>query len=67
MAVMVNCIVGVIVISFCISILIGCYLYKVLKDQFEDKVGRLEEKVHLLEERYFHLEDMYLEHMVKYH
>ena len=63
----VNFIMATIVLSFCISILIGCYLYKVLKDEFEDKVGRLEEKVHLLEERHFHLEDTYLEHMVKYH
>lgn len=63
----VNFIIATIILSFCISILIGCYLYKVLKDYFEDKVGRLEEKVHLLEERHFHLEDIHLEHMVKYH
>lgn len=63
----VNFIIATILISFCISILIGCYLYKVLKDEFEDKVGRLEEKVYLLEEHHFHLEDMYLEHMAKYH
>jgi hypothetical protein len=63
----VNFIIATILISFCISVLICCYLYKVLKDEFEDKAGILEEKVHLLEERHFHLEDMYLEHMIKYH
>ena len=63
----VNFIIGTIILSFCVSILIGCYLYKVLKDHFEDKIGRLEEKVRLLEERHFNLENMYLEHMVKYH
>lgn len=63
----VNFIIATIVISLVISILIGCYLYKVLKDYFEDEVERLEEKIRALEGRYSHLEDMYLEHMVKYH
>ena len=63
----VNFIIATIVLSFCISILISCYLYKVLKDYLEDKVGRLEEKVRLLEERHSQLEEVYLGHIVKYH
>ena len=63
----VNFIIATIIISFCISVLIGCYIYKVLKDHFDDKVERLEEKVRLLEEHHFNLKDTYLEHMVKYH
>lgn len=60
-------IIATIILSFCISVLIGYYVYKVLKDHFEDEIGRLKEKVHLLQERHFHLEDIYLEHMVKHH
>lgn len=63
----VYCIITTVIISFCISILIGCYLYKVLKDYFEDKVGRLEEKVHMLEERHFMFKEEFVKHMNRYH
>ena len=63
----VYCIITTVIISFCISILIGCYLYKVLKDYFEDKVGRLEEKVHMLEERHFIFKEEFVKHMNRYH
>ena len=64
---MLNFIIAIIVISFCTSVLIGCYLYKVLKDRFKDKVERLKEKVRLLEERHFKLEEAFVKHMNRYH
>ena len=67
MITIVNFVIATIVISFCVSTLISCYLYKVLKDHFEDKVERLEEKISAIEGRYSRLEDIHLEHVVKYH
>ena len=55
------------IISFCITVIIGGNIYKVLNKKYDDRVGYLESKVEMLEERFFRLEDMYLEHMVKYH
>ena len=63
----VNFIIATIILSFCVSILIGCYLYKVLKDYFEDKVGRLEEKMCMLEERHFKAGEEFITHMNRYH
>lgn len=62
-----SCIIAIIVISFCLAVLVGCFIYRVLKDEFDERVGRLEDKVQRLEERYMHLEDIHLDHMVKYH
>lgn len=67
MIVMLNCIIAIIVISFCISVLIGCNIYRVLKAKFDDGIGRLEEKVHLLEERHFEFEEEFVKHMNRYH
>lgn len=63
----VSCIVAIIIISFCLAVLVGCFFYRVLKDEFDERVGRLDDKVQRLEERHMHLEDIYLDHMVKYH
>lgn len=63
----VDCIIAIIVISFCTSVLIGCLIYNGLKKEFDERAGRLEDKVQRLEERHMHLEDMHLDHMVKYH
>ena len=60
-------IIATIVISFCTSMLIGCYLYKVFEDKYDEKVGRLDSKVSMLEERFFYLEDNYKGHIGKYH
>ena len=63
----INCIIAIIVLSFIVSVLIGCYLYKVLKKEFDESVGRLEAKLPALEERFFYLEDDYRGHISKYH
>ena len=55
------------IISFCIAVIIGGSIYKVLNKKYDDRVGYLESKVEMLEERFFRLEDMYLEHIGKYH
>ena len=62
-----NFIIATIVISFCISALVGCYLYKALKNEFDERIGRLEARVPMLEERSERLEDRHLEPMVRYH
>lgn len=67
MMVMLKNIITIIVISFIISVLIGCYFYKVIKDYFKDKVGRLEEKVKMLEERHFMFKEEFVKHMNRYH
>lgn len=65
--IMLNCIIAIIVISFIISVLIGCNIYKVIKRKYDDEIGRVESKLMLLEERFMNLEDSYREHMAKYH
>ena len=62
-----TCIIAIIVISFCISALVGCYLYKALKDEFNERVSKLEARVPMLEKRSMHLEEIHLDHMGKYH
>jgi hypothetical protein len=67
MIVMLNCIIAIIVISFCISVLIGCNIYRVLKAKFDDRVGRLEERFHLSEEHHLKFEEEFVKHMNRYH
>ena len=56
-----------VVISICVSIVIGAVYYFKQEKKQEEEVGVLKAKIHLLEERLFEVEERYVEHMAKYH
>ena len=64
---MVDAIICSVIISLCLSIVIGAVFYFRQEKEQEEKIGMLESKVHMLEEKLMCMEDHYAEHMAKYH
>ena len=64
---MVDIIICSVIISLCLSIVIGVLFYFRQEKEQEEKIGMLESKVHMLEEKLMRMEDHYVEHMAKYH
>ena len=64
---MVDIIICSVIISLCMSIMVGAIFYYKLNKKYEEETGMLEARIHLLEERLFGLEERHVEHMAKYH
>ena len=64
---MVDAIICSVIISLCLSIIIGAVFYFRQEKEQEEKIGMLESKVHMLEEELMRIEDHYIEHLAKYH
>lgn len=55
------------VISLCMSIIVGAVFYYKLNKKHEEEVGMLKARINNLEHRWVWLEERYVEHMAKYH
>lgn len=59
-------IIGVVVISLCLSIAITAIIHRYDK-KHKEEIGMLKAKVYTLEERLHSMEEYYTEHMTRYH
>ena len=64
---MVDAIICSVIISLCLSIMVGTIFYHRLTKKHEAKVGMLKAKIKNIEERCIQLEERYIKHEAKYH
>jgi hypothetical protein len=55
------------VISLCLSIIVGAIVWHTLSKKREEEVGMLKAMIYNLEHRWIWLEERYVEHLAKYH
>jgi hypothetical protein len=64
---MVDIIICSIIISLCLSIVVGAVFYYELNKKHNAEIGMLKAQLANLQERWIWLEEHYAEHMTKYH
>lgn len=60
-------IICILVISLCMSIIVGAVFYYKLNKKHEEEVGMLKAQIANMQQRWIWLEERYVEHMAKYH
>lgn len=55
------------VISLCLSIIVGAIVWHKLSKKHEEEVGMLKAQIANMQRRWIWLEERYVEHMAKYH
>ena len=64
---MVDVIICSVIISLCLSIMVGAIFYYKLDKKHKEEVSFLKARIDNIEQRWVWLEERYVEHMAKYH